>query len=193
MARKLVIAAGMLSFAFIGLWFVAPQIAPYSAVNCWDYDFDIAGGRQRYQRYLLWLRVRSRVEETELSRRYRKCVGELPDPKWRRTSTHSPGSRSSPSYKHDRSWLAAMMLMHTLDVGTFTEQAEGATIRTFLGLLQEDESARRAFHYAEAVRGKMYEQAAKKLPPIDMNQLPKVEDLRKTKVPPGAPPPGPGP
>jgi hypothetical protein len=116
-----------------------PLFFPWSPINCWEDSIDIAGGRYRYHRYLFWIPVAERIEDTPLTERYRKLIGEPPDPIWRRVNTFSPGVHHSPHYFHHGSLYAAKKLDAILNANRFTDEARACAIKEFLHRLQTDD------------------------------------------------------
>jgi hypothetical protein len=137
--------------SLLALVLVVPMVEPWSPVNCWHESMDITAGRYRYQRYLLWLKLADRIDETPLSRRYRDLIGEPPEPVWRRVNTFSLGTHHSPHYTYHGSFADANTLETALNLPVLTDEARAAAIETFFKRLQSDDSYFEASRYANRV------------------------------------------
>jgi hypothetical protein len=92
---------------------VAPLVAPWSEMNCRHEEINIKTGQARYSRYLWFVKVAERVEDTPLSL---ALQGETVDvksvPAWERVNTFSRGTHHSPHYRyHAALWQANQMKM----------------------------------------------------------------------------------
>jgi hypothetical protein len=144
-------AAGLLVVILVVPLWVIPFFVPWTELNCRHDSIDVVAGRCRHERYLLGLRVADTVSETDLSRRYRRLVGEPPRPVWQRTGTYSPRYRNSPHYVYHAALWAAENLSRCLEQGSFTADAERAAVLGFLGLLEDGRGDDDVREYALAV------------------------------------------
>jgi hypothetical protein len=121
-----------------------PQRAPF----CTQVYFDIAGARVQRTTYVLWLPVRTRTEETELSALHRRLVGPLPAPLWQPADTIIPWRSAHYHHGYSRSLYWAELLGPCLNETRFDDEAREAVVLDFLRLLP---SRRGAEGYAEQV------------------------------------------
>jgi hypothetical protein len=94
----------------------------WSPINCMHYDVDIRSGRIRYTRYVAYMRVKEKIDESIVSRVIDQKEG---SPEWRRALTFSPGYRRvSPHYTYH----SAIEQIKTLDllwkISEFTRSAQ---------------------------------------------------------------------
>jgi hypothetical protein len=79
---------------------VIPRLTPWSAINCRDQEINIKTGQARYSRYLWYIRMSERVEDTILSK---VLGGESVDvadiAPWHMVNRFSPGLHHSPHYR----------------------------------------------------------------------------------------------
>lgn len=167
--------------ALLTLLFVVPLfIGEGSDLNSLTEYIDITCGRRRYERYLLWIKVSERVEETELSRTYRELVGEPPESLWRTAFSFSPSwSKYSPQYSHGRSAVGAHELTEALQKVRFADDAKKTVIVSYFDLVQKDDDGHRARDYAIAVLGLACEVAERGNAVIETAQLPPLPEEKK--------------
>ncbi len=165
------VAVGLLAAILVVPLWVIPFFVPWTELNCRHDSIDVVAGRYRRERYLLGLRVADTVSETDLSRRYRRLVGEPPRPVWKRTGTYSPWYRNSPHYIYHEALWAAGNLSRCLEQGSFTPDAERAAVVGFLGLLEGGRGDHDAGEYAFAVC-RMLAERADGSGPVEVADLP---------------------
>lgn len=73
-------------------------LLPWSPINCWQYEVDLHSGRIRYTRYLAFIPVSQRIDESALSRALLPDEEQGSQPDWRLVMTLSPGVSNSPHY-----------------------------------------------------------------------------------------------
>lgn len=163
-------------FVLLCLAFVVPFFIPSTRLNCETNYIDITCGRSRYDRYLLGIKIISKIEETELSKMYRNLVGERPSPVWRRVTTFSPRLQDSPHYRHHVSGYAARILFEALNRTKFTDEAKRTAIINFFNLLEVDDSYGRAREYAFAISELACKESEREGSEIRVEQLPDVPE-----------------
>ena len=99
MKKRLLIAIIPVVVLLAGPW-VVPRLVPWSAINCRDQEINIKTGQARYSRYLWYVRMSERVEDTILSK---VLGGESVDvadiAPWHMVNRFSPGLHHSPHYR----------------------------------------------------------------------------------------------
>jgi hypothetical protein len=125
-----VIPPALLGLSLLGLF-------PWSGLNCWQDDIDIASGRIRHTRYLLWAPVGRSVEETPLTRALapEDLHGKRAD--WRPVVTLSPGYRHSPHYRFHSAISQVRTLELLWDAGRATPEARRSDARRVLRMWQQ--------------------------------------------------------
>jgi hypothetical protein len=143
-------------------------------VNCSEAEIDIAGGRIRHTRYLLWVPISQVVVDSALTKAL------PPDDKvglpadWHPVVTLSPGLRHSPHYRFHGAFSDIRILEFSWECGTMTPEARRASAQQVLRLWQEDGSDLRARRYIQLIweRVQVAEQAGEE---IDEGDLPDPE------------------
>lgn len=137
--RKGVLAIGLLLAVVIGVWGLpASGLMAWSRINCWNYDIDVKSGRIRYTRYLCYVQVADRVEDSALSSILKDQMSVAGPPEWRRVHTFSPGVRHSPHYVY-HSAISQIKDIETIwTVDKFTDDAKRRTAADLLKLWQRD-------------------------------------------------------
>jgi hypothetical protein len=127
-------------------------ISPWSEFNCQHDDIDILTARRRCQRYVLFIKLSEKIEETDISKRWKKHFGKYPEPDWRRVNTFPGFGRIvSPHYAFHGALAAATMLEKGFQLASFSENAEKKAIRVFLQLLQREKDYHSAGRYCNSI------------------------------------------
>ena len=126
--RRVIIVTTVLAAALFVPPLLAPVFAPWSEMNCRHEEINIKTGQARYSRYLWFVKVAERVEDTPLSL---ALQGETVDvntfPPWERVNTFSPGTHHSPHFRyHAALWQAHQMEMIATMHGLTAEQRRDA-------------------------------------------------------------------
>ena len=99
MKKRLLIAIIPAAILIAGPW-VVPRLVPWSAIHCRDQEINIKTGQARYSRYLWYIKVSERAEDTILSK---VLGGESVDVAdivpWHMVNRFSPGLHHSPHYR----------------------------------------------------------------------------------------------
>jgi len=83
----------------IGVPLLVPLIYPWTAINVRHQDINIKTGHARFSRYVWFIRVSRRTEDTPISTALAgKTVDVAPVKSWHRVNTLSPGVPNSPHY-----------------------------------------------------------------------------------------------
>jgi hypothetical protein len=99
MKKRLLIAIIPVAIMIAGPWAV-PCLVPWSAINCRDQEINIKTGQARYSRYLWYIRISARVEDTVLSKVLNgKSVDVTEIVPWHMVNRFSPGLHHSPHYR----------------------------------------------------------------------------------------------
>lgn len=106
--RWMIIAVAILLLVL----FVVPMFVPWTPLNCRHQDVDIATGRLRSTRYLLYCKVSERIEGSPISNVLPKDMVDSATPDWHRVNTFSPGVHHSPHYI----FHSAIHQIHMLDL-----------------------------------------------------------------------------
>jgi len=141
-AKWIVLAAGAVALFAICWYFIVPLFC--SSVS----SFDIAGGRERHQKFILGVQVYDRSRDTALTTVYREVVGEPPPPVWGPIDGVDGLKHWAGHYGADSVSGRGMGEELAVD-GLFTDDAKRAAVAQFFGLLQKNEPA--AADYAIAV------------------------------------------
>ena len=125
-------------------------LLPWWSVNCSHHDVDLRSGRLRYTRYLFWVPVQEKIEDSALTKELRR--GDVADttPSWRRAVTHSPG-RHSPHYVFHSAIGQIRELEMLWRLADFAPEARRASAKRVLQLWQEHGHDREAGEYLRAV------------------------------------------
>lgn len=108
MLKKLI-----LLLVFCGtLYFFIP---PWSKIDCWEHEVNIASGHERYTRHILWMPVRQAVSDTWISEALGAEQG--PEEDWRKVVTLSHRAGHSPHYK----FHSALHKIHVFDPFRFNQ------------------------------------------------------------------------
>ena len=98
--KKLWIAIGVVVAVLLLTPVAAPIFIPWSSINCEHQDINIKTGQARYSRYLWFLKISERIEDTPLSLALQGDTVDVANIEaWQRVNTFSPGIRHSPHYK----------------------------------------------------------------------------------------------
>lgn len=128
--------------------FVAPLFFPWTKLNSEDQEINIKTGQARYTRYVWYIQVSQRIEDTPLSEAMEGDVIDVADIEpWHFANTFSPGVPNSPHYLFHSALYQARQLK---DYGEFFE-ASGVPKReiatTVLTLWQQSGKSRSADEY----------------------------------------------
>src|SRR5262245_54527345 len=98
--RRLLRWAPLLVMAAPILLIIASELGffPWSRINCTTQDVDIYSGRIRHSRYLLFVPVERKVEDSALTKALLPEDTASIRADWRRALTFSSGLRNSPNY-----------------------------------------------------------------------------------------------
>ena len=124
---------------------------PWSPINCWHYEVDIHSGRIRYTRYLAFVPISQRIDESALSRALHPDDLRDSHPDWRRALTLSPGVRHSPHYIFHSAIVQIQELDMVWQAGGFTPAAKRSSAKRVLALWQEGQSDDAAKPYLRAI------------------------------------------
>lgn len=123
----------------------------WSPVNCWHHDVDIHSGRLRYTRYIFWMPVRHRIEDSALSAALFPNGSDGAPAEWHHVLTFSPGVHHSPNYI----FHSAINQIHKLEGcwsgGKFTPEARQASAKRVLQLWQQNGNDNAAGDYLHAL------------------------------------------
>jgi len=138
------LTVGVLLLALVGFW-------AWSAINYWTYEVDILSGRIRYTRYLFFVPIRQKIEDSALT-----CALQVEDYpgttcEWRRVPTHSRGVRYSPHYAFHGAIAQIRELELVWEMGQFTPAARRATAKRVLELWQKENDDSAAHDYIRTV------------------------------------------
>jgi len=150
---------------------VVLYIVPYFVPLDWSWNItyismDITCGRLRHERYLCGIKIGEWVEETPLSRAYRRLIGDPGKPQWR--NALSGCSYALINYTHGSSLCAARQLTNGCETGRFSQDAQRQAILNFFDLLQNDDTPARAEQYVYAIQS---------LPERPENEIIEISDL----------------
>ena len=126
-------------------------LLPWSPINCWHYEVDIQSGRMRYTRYLAFVPISQRIDESALSRALQPDDLRDSQPDWRRALTLSPGVRNSPHYVFHSSIAQIRELEMVWQAGEFTPAAQRSSAKRVLELWQKGHSDNAAEPYLRAI------------------------------------------
>jgi hypothetical protein len=131
---RVALAVSAVPMSLLGLSLLG--LFPWSGLNCWQDDIDIASGRIRHTRYLLWAPACRSVEETPLTRALapEDLHGKRAD--WRPVVTFSPGYRHSPHYRFHSAISQVRTLKLLWDAGRATPEARRSDARRVLRMWQ---------------------------------------------------------
>jgi hypothetical protein len=159
MKKRLLIAIVPVAVLLAGPWLV-PFVAPWSRMNCRSQEINIKTGQARYSRYLWYIKVSERVEDTLLSK---VLAGESVDVAqivpWHMVNTFSPGLHHSPHYRFHGALCQAgeiELLFEMLEPDT---ERKSQIVRDILGLWQTQGSYYAASRYLAV----LFEEAGKVL------------------------------
>lgn len=78
---------------------VVPLFVPWTGINCRSQEINIKTGHARYARFLWFVKISERVEETTLSLALQGATVDVAEIKeWHRVNTFSPWFQHSPHY-----------------------------------------------------------------------------------------------
>ena len=155
LSRSLVVL-GLLAFGCVLVATSCFGWVMWSPLNCWQYDVDIYSGRVRYKRYLLWIAVENRIEDSALTKALRR--GDLNyAPEWHTALTGSPGVHHSPHYRYHSAIHQIEMLQMTWNASNFSKEAYRESAQHVLALWQRKQGDFEAGEYLE----NLYRLAAK--------------------------------
>jgi len=100
MNKRSRIVAGVVSATFVILIagpLLVPLVRPWSRINCTHEEIDLQTGRKRVSRYLWYIRVSRRIEETFLCEIIAPSSTSV-TPDWRSVNTFTPWQKHSPHY-----------------------------------------------------------------------------------------------
>ena len=115
------------------------------------YEVDVTSGRIRYQRTLFGHVIKSRVEETGLSKLFRQSVKTLGKTEWRKVSSFRLGSSRSPHYAHHGAIQDMRYIEEAFATAPFSKEATAKVSQTFFELMQGDDRDSRSGVYAGSI------------------------------------------
>ena len=124
---------------------------PWSPINCWHYEVDIHSGRIRYTRYLAFVPVSQRTDESAVSRVLHTEDFQYSYPDWRRAVTLSPGVRNSPHYIFHSAIAQIRELELLWHAGNFTPAARRSSAKRVIELWQEGQNDDAAKSYLRTI------------------------------------------
>jgi len=151
----LLLMAGMFLLAPVGLW-------AWLGINYWTYEVDIFSGRIRYTRYLFFVTVRRKTEDSALTRALQPEDYAGTACEWRRVLTHSPGVGGCVRYAYGAGIAQIRQLEVVWEMGQFTPAARRATAKRVLELWQKNKNDSAADHYISAVADVAFRSEANK-------------------------------
>jgi|GEM_PF-1507176 len=161
--RILVYVFGGLSLLMAGTFLLAPVgVWAWSGINYWTYDVDIFSGRIGYTRYLFFVPVGEKIEDSALTRALQPedYAGTACD--WHRVLTLSPGVQHSPHYGFHGAIAQIRQLEFVWEMGQFTPAARRATAKRVLEVWQKNKNDSAAGHYIWAVADVAFRSEANK-------------------------------
>ena len=130
-------------------------ISPWSEFNCRHEDIGVLTGRRRCQRYVLFIKLNEKVEDTGISKRWKKHFGQYPKPNWVRVNTFGGfgafGGHVSPHYAFHGALSAAAALKKAFQIASFADSAERKVVDLFLQLLQREKDCHSAGCYCNFI------------------------------------------
>jgi hypothetical protein len=151
--RRMLIYTVVVLVAIPCLLFCATLVGllPWSPVNCWHHDVDIHSGRVRYTRYVFWIPVRQKIEDSSLTKAlHQDDLGGI-TAEWHHAMTFSPGLRHSPHYIFHSAINQIRELELSWSLADFTPEARRASARRVLQLWQQTGSDSGAGDYLRAL------------------------------------------
>lgn len=136
--------AAVLLLAPVGFW-------TWSRINYWTYEVDIFSGRIRYTRYLFFVPVRQKIEDSALTRALQAEDYPETASEWRRVLTLSPGVRHCPHYAFHGAIAQIRELELVWEMDQFTPAAHRATAKRVLELWQKKKNDSSADAYIRTV------------------------------------------
>ncbi|MBI4242798.1 MAG: hypothetical protein HY606_01805 [Planctomycetes bacterium] len=136
--------------AVVGSYYDVLGLYPESYINRLDVYMDLETGRYKYEKYVFWVNVYSRVKETTLSRLRVKFLGEVYQPQWAMLCSITPNMQCGVS-DHTHSQGAGYVLTSALGIGNFTNDAKKTVMTNFFSLLKGDDNPIRATQYADSL------------------------------------------
>ena len=112
---------------------------------------DIRSGRIRYTRYVAFLQISKRIDESVLSRALLPEDLRKTQPDWRRTLTLAPGIHHSPHYIFHSAFSQIRELETIWRMGEFTPAARSLSARRLLEVWQQGQSDGAASSYLKAI------------------------------------------
>jgi hypothetical protein len=124
---------------------------PWSGINCTTQDVDIHSGRIRYSRYLLFVPIERRVEDSALTKALLPEDTASVRAEWHAAVTFSPGLRHSPHYIFHSAIHQIRELDGAWQMAEFTPAARRASAKRVLQLWQQSGSDYGARDYLRLV------------------------------------------
>lgn len=173
--RKRVVAIAFVLAVLAAVWILpASGLLAWSRINCWNYDVDIRSGRIRYTRYLCYVQIAHRIEDSALSSVLKDQTSVALPPEWRRVHTFSPGVRHSPHYVY-HSAIAQIKEMDAIwTLEKFTDDAKRRSAADLLKLWQRDKGDWEARDYFLQL-SETAEKNTSRGKVTDVSDLPKVD------------------
>ncbi len=138
---------------FLVLFFLVPVFYPESTFNCWMESFDINGGKYRYQRYIMTLKIMDSIQETVLSR---DLVNKAQED-WKLVRIGMPFR----DLKSTSAYAAVLNALNKIEeaykTSSFSDEARQEVSFVFLKLIKDDEGDARVESYAQLILNVAYE------------------------------------
>lgn len=121
----------------IGAPLLVPLVCPWTGINVRHQDINIKTGQARFSRYVWFVRVSRRTEDTPISTALAgKTVDVAPMESWHRVNTLSPGVPNSPHYVFHGALHQAFQLRSLFQIGRVPETSRTEIATTILTMWQ---------------------------------------------------------
>jgi hypothetical protein len=144
---------GVLLVATPILLFIASDLGffPWSGINCTTHEVDIHSGRIRHARYIFFVPLERRIEDSALTKALSSEDIAGATPEWHPVITLSPGLRHSPHYVFHSAISQIRELEGAWELTKFTPTARRASAKEVLHLWQQAGGDDGAKDYLRAV------------------------------------------
>ena len=162
----LLIIVGVPVLALIAFSF---GLFPWSLINCTIQEVDVCSGRVHHVRYLLFVPVKSRVEDSALTKALSPEDIAGTRAEWHRVLVFSPGLQHSPHFFFHSAINQIRELETAWQLAKFTLAARRSSAKRVLQLWQQSGNDRGAAEYLRALSELAASNGQRK---IDVNDLP---------------------
>ncbi len=143
---------GIIAAAVILPPLTLPLFFPWSEINCTHQEINIKTGQARFTRYIWFMKVSERVEDTALSLALGGDVVDVVDLEpWRIGGTYSPGVNRSPQYGFTLGLLEIETLRKFDEIIQLTSVPKREIATTILTMWQRDGNCRSAEKYLTGI------------------------------------------